>query len=325
MTLNITFLDAGTFPAHFDFEKPNIKYFWQQFNHTPENKIIERCQDSDIVISNKVVLNAETLTQLPNLKMIAVAATGFNNIDIEYCQQNNIAVNNVSNYSTDSVCEHILTMIFTLKRQLTRYNLDVHKDNWTDSEYFCRQLGPISDVNGSVLGIVGFGNLGKKLKHAAETLGMTVLISERKGKNSIRQGYTAFDEVLASADIISLNCPLDNENHHLFSQSEFNAMKKSAIFINTARGPLVNEADLLCAIESNDIAACGLDVVSVEPITKNNPIRQLFGKDNVIITPHVAWSSEKSLTNLMRGINKNIERFNENDCEGFLVPIQPFE
>ncbi|WP_305416845.1 D-2-hydroxyacid dehydrogenase [Photobacterium leiognathi] len=309
---HIVFLDRATIPSHITIPRPRIPHQWTQYQRTKPDQVIERLQDATIVISNKVLLTADILSQLPKLKFIAIGATGTNNVDIDYCHQHHLPVANIRGYATRSVPEHVIAMIFALKRNIVGYQQDIIAGEWQKQQQFCFFTHPISDIAGSTLGIVGKGSLGQATANLAKALGMKVLFADHKGASVCRDGYRPFNDVLQQADILSLHCPLTPETQNLITRVELQKMKSNAILINTGRGGLVNEQDLVDALLHRDIAGAGCDVFTTEPPADDNPLLQHAHLPNLLLTPHVAWGSDSSITTLVEQLIENIECF----CNG---------
>jgi glycerate dehydrogenase len=254
------------------------------------------------------VLDRETLEQLPKLKMVAVAATGTNNVDLECCRERGIVVSNIRNYSVHTVPEHVFMMMLALRRNLLAFRADVLNGAWQKSTQFCLFTHPVQDLYGSTLGIVGSGAIGKSVAQIAAVFGMKVLLAEHKGAASVRHGYTAFDKVLSESDVITLHLPLNEQTRHLISTAEFSLMKPGTILINTARGGLVDEMALLEALRSKRIGGAGFDVLGKEPPTEGHPLLDL-DLPNFILTPHNAWSGRAAMQTLADQLIANIEAF----------------
>ena len=305
----IVFLDRSTIPPHIKLPKPTSPCDWQDYPTTEPEQVVERLQNATIAVTNKVVLNASTLSQLPQLKLIAVSATGTNNIDINYCHQNNIAVANIRGYATKSVPEHVLAMMFALKRNIVGYHQDIQAGVWQQKKQFCFFTHPISDIAGTTLGIIGKGGLGKKVATLAEALGMTVLFAEHKGQTHCREGYTPFSKVIQQADVLTLHCSLNQQTTNLISTDEFNQMKTTSVLINAGRGGLVDEAALITALKTKKIAGAGVDVFTQEPADKSNPLIANAEMPNLILTPHVAWGSDSAIQTLANQLIENIDAY----------------
>ncbi|MCT8676931.1 2-hydroxyacid dehydrogenase [Glaesserella parasuis] len=309
--LNIVFLDRTGIPATHNIPRPSFPHNWIEYDRTSAEETYERAKDADIVITSKVLFGRELLAKLPKLKLIAITATGTNNIDLVAAKELGIAVKNVTGYSSVTVPEHVLGMIFSLKHSLMSYHRDqVTSDRWATCGQFCYVDYPITDVRGSTLGVFGKGCLGTEVGRLAELVGMNVLYAEHKGATTIRDGYTPFEEVLKQADIVTLHCPLTETTQNLINAETLALMKPTAYLINTGRGPLVDEAALLDALENGTIAGAGLDVLVKEPPAIDNPLIQAAKRlPNLLITPHVAWASDSAVTTLVNKVAYNIEEF----------------
>lgn len=305
----VVFLDRATIPAQIQIPSPSFAHDWVEYDLTSSEQVVERLADADIVISNKVVLDQSVLIQLPNLKMIAVAATGFNNVDVNYCAEHNIAVANVRGYATRSVPEHVIAMLFALRRNLFGYHQDIAAGEWQRNKQFCFFTHPIGDVAGSTLGVVGSGALGQATAQLAKALGMTVLFAERKGATECREGYVSFTEMLEQADAITLHCPLNDETRNLIGEAELKQMKPTSILINTGRGGLVDEQALVDSLKQGEIAGAGFDVFTQEPADESNPLIANMHLPNLLLTPHVAWGSDSSIQRLVEILIENINAF----------------
>lgn len=305
----IVFLDTATIPPHIRIPRPGTEHYWQEYASTSAEELDDRLSGADVVISNKVVLNAETLSRHPNLKLIAVAATGTNNVDLEYCRDHDIAVANIQGYATRSVPEHVVAMMFALKRNLLGYHQDVAQGEWQKQQQFCFFTHPITDIAGSTLGVVGSGSLGQATASLARALGMAVLFAERKGAVQCREGYLPFEQVLSEADVVTLHCPLTDETTNLIGSDELEMMKSSAVLINTGRGGLVDETALVNALKEKAISGAGVDVFTQEPADNSNPLLANQHLSNLLLTPHVAWGSDSSINILLTQLMENIDAF----------------
>ena len=302
----IVFLDSASIIA--DIRRPAFPHQWEQYPATSAGQTVERLKDATIVITNKVLLRRETLVQLPKLKMVAVAATGVNNVDVDCCRERGIVVANIRNYSVHTVPEHVFMLMLALRRNLLAFRADVCNGAWQKSEQFCLFTHPVRDLHGSTLGIVGNGAIGTAVAQIALAFGMQVLIAEHKGVAQVRTGYTAFDTVLQESDVISLHLPLNEQTRHLIGTAEFARMKPGALLINTARGGLVDEAALLEALRSKRIGGAGFDVLEKEPPAQGHPLLDL-DMPNFIMTPHIAWSGREAMQTLADQLIDNIEAF----------------
>ena len=302
----IVFLERNTIQAN--FRRPTFEHEWIEYGETLSEQVVERLRGATIVISNKLPLREAELSQLPELKLIAMAATGSDNIDLEYCRKHQIAVSNTRGYAVNSVPEHALMMILALRRNLFAYRADVENGMWQQSKQFCLLTHELRDIKNSVLGIIGYGSIGKAMARLAESVGMRVLISEHKGAASIREGRSAFTEVVRQSDVVSLHCPLTDETRDMFGETEFEMMKRGALLINTARGGLVEDAALIAALRNGQIAGAGFDALREEPPPDGHPLLAL-DLPNFILTPHVAWASNEAVQALADQVIENIEAF----------------
>ncbi|PWI33623.1 glycerate dehydrogenase [Vibrio albus] len=313
-TPKIVFLDRITIPEHVNIPSPSFDHEWINYDLTSPDQVAERIKDADIIVTNKVPLNAETLAGHEKLKLIALTATGFNNVDTAYCRANNIAVTNIRGYATQSVPEHAMAMIFTLMRNLRGYQQDIEAGEWLRQGLFCFFTHPVKDIAGATIGLVGSGALGQAMAELARAVGMNVIFAERKGAKDCREGYLPFEEVLAVADVISLHCPLNDDTCDLIAEPELKAMKSSAIVINTGRGGLVNELALVEALTRGEIAGAATDVFTQEPADKSNPLIANAGLPNLILTPHIAWGSDSALEKLVKILTNNIDAFQRGEA-----------
>ena len=302
----IVFLDRDALRAV--VRRPSFSHEWREYAETARDEIVERLRDASIAIVNKVALKEKALAQLPQLKLIAVAATGVDIIDLESCRRRRIAVCNVRHYANHAVPEHALMLMLALSRNLSNYQLEVKRGAWQLAKQFCLFDHPIRDLHGITLGIIGYGALGQAVEKLALAFGMRVLISERKRANEIRPGRKSFDQILNECDIITLHCALTNETRDMIGAVELEQMRPGAILINTARGGLVNEAALANALLGRAIGGAGFDVLSEEPPHDENP---LLGLDlpNFILTPHNAWASNEAMQALADQLINNVEAF----------------
>jgi len=303
---NIVFLDASTCIA--DIRRPKFDHHWKEYPATSADQTLERLTDATIAITNKVVLSRAILHQLPKLKMVAVAATGTDNVAIDYCRERGIVVSNIRNYSVHTVPEHVFMMILALRRNLLAFRADVRNGAWQAATQFCLFTHPVNDLHGSTLGIIGRGAIGNAVAQIALAFGMKVLFAEHKGVAELRPGYTAFDTVLRESDVITLHLPLNEQTRHLISTAEFSRMQAGAILINTARGGLVDEGALLEALRSGRIGGAGFDVLGKEPPREGHPLLDL-DMPNFILTPHIAWSGREAMQTLADQLIANIEAY----------------
>ncbi len=302
------FLDkASLYPDDLDFSQLDDVASWQWFDHVSSSDVQHCIENAEIVVSNKVLLDREVIDNSKHLKLICVAATGVNNVDIDAARQRGIKVCNVRAYATSSVAQHVFSLILSLNRKLISYKRSVNDGRWSNSDYFCYFGEPISDLEAKVIGIIGYGELGKRVAAIAECFGMEVLIAKRDQADR-RGGRVDLTTLLSTSDVVSLHCPLTESNHHMIGIDEFNVMKPEAILINTARGGLVDEAALLDALKNKKIAAAGVDVLEQEPPSLDHPLIN-YHADNLIVTPHIAWSSRESRQKLVNEIAMNIQAY----------------
>lgn len=302
----IVFLDRNSIKAN--IRQPIFAHEWRDYAETRPGEVVEKLRDATIAISNKVALREADLSRLPTLKFIAIAATGVDNIDLQYCRQRGIIVSNVRGYARYTVPEHTLMMIMALRRNLINYREALRRGAWQRATQFCLLDYPIHDLHGSTLGIIGYGAIGRAVEKLALAFGMNVLIAEHKHAEAIRAGRTPFAEVLRRSDIVTLHTPLTHETRHMIGAVELALMPHHALLINCARGGIVDEAALVEAVQAGVIAGAGVDVLSNEPPRQGNPLLDL-DLPNLIVTPHVAWSSIEAMQILADQLVDNIEAF----------------
>ncbi|OHQ28053.1 hydroxyacid dehydrogenase [Neisseria sp. HMSC066H01] len=304
--LQIVVLDRDTLvnrPFEFDFPHTLSSY-----GTTEAHETLARIRGADIVITNKVVISAEAFAENPQLKLVAVTATGVNNVDVEAAKKNGTAVCNIRAYGNESVAEHAFMMMITLMRNLPAYQRDVAAGLWENSPFFCHLGAPMRDLNGKTLAIFGRGNIGKTLAAYAQAFKMNVVFAEHKHAQSVRDGYVSFDEAIRSADVVSLNCPLTPQTANMIGEAELQQMKPGAILINCGRGGLVDEAALVAALKYGQIGGAGFDVLTQEPPRDGNPLLKAR-LPNLIVTPHIAWASQEAANRLFDILLDNINRF----------------
>jgi glycerate dehydrogenase len=306
MAQHVVFLDRSTLNAQ--VRRPAFEHTWQEYPVTSASELPERLRDATVAITNKVPLRAATLQRLPQLRMIAVAATGYDVIDVDYCRVHGIAVANIRNYAVHTVPEHSFALITALRRNLLAYRHDVEHGRWQQVDQFCFFDHPIRDLYGATIGIIGEGVLGQGTASIARGFGMHVLFADHAPPKAPGVAFTPFDEVLARSDVISLHVPLTAETRNLIGIEQFRKMKRTAILINTARGGLVDEQALAQALGEGLIAGAGFDVLSKEPPKQGNPLLELR-LPNFILTPHVAWASDGAMQFLADQLIDNIEAF----------------
>lgn len=278
------------------------------FDRTPADKIVERAADADIVLTNKVPFSADTLRQLPRLRFICVLATGYNIIDTEAAARQGVVVANIPAYSTMSVAQMAFAHILNITNHVASYAREVADGKWTNCPDFCFWDSALTELAGKTMGIVGLGNTGMATARIAIAMGMKVVALTSKSADTLPEGITPapLDDVLASADVVSLHCPLTPSTRHLINAASIAKMKPSAILINTGRGPLVDEQAVADALNGGRLAAFGADVLSQEPPRGDNP---LLSARNCFLTPHIAWATLEARTRLMSTATENVRQF----------------
>ena len=304
----IVFLDRDSLIAN--VRPPAFEHAWQDYPATAPHEVVERLRGASVAVTNKVPLRADAIAQLPDLKLVAVAATGTDNVDLAACRERGIAVCNIRDYSLVSVPEHTFALMLAVRRSLKAYARDVAAGRWQQSTRFCLLDHPIGDLAGSRLGIVGYGALGRRVAEIGRAFGMEIVVSSRSPVSARRDQWRPMQlplsSLLMTADVVSLHLPLTDETRHMIGAAELARMKKSAILINTARGGLVDEAALAEALTKGTIAGAGFDVLSKEPPAPDNPLLQL-DLPNFILTPHVAWASAGAMQTLADMLVENID------------------
>jgi glycerate dehydrogenase len=302
----IVFIERNTIQA--DFRRPKFPHDWVEYPESFAPQVAERIRDATVIISNKLPLGEPQLAEARNVKMIAIAATGSDCVDLNYCRSRGITVSNVRGYAANSVPEHVLLLILALRRNLFAYRADVKEGKWQTSKQFCLLTHPLNDIKGSTIGIIGYGAIGKSMAQLAEGFGMKVLLAEHKGVTDIRPGRTSFTEALKESDIVTLHCPLNDETRDMFGAEEFAMMRANALLINTARGALIQDEALIKALQSGLIAGAAVDCLREEPPRRGNALLDL-NLPNFIVTPHVAWASDEAVQALADQVIDNIEAF----------------
>ena len=305
-TESIIFIERNTF--NIDFRRPSFPHEWVEYDETDEHQAVERMRDATIVICNKLAMRENVLSQLPKLKLIAVAATGTDNVDLDYCHTHGIAVCNTRGYALGSLPEHALMLMLALRRNLVAYRDDVRAGRWQEARMFCLLDHPIGDLRGTVLGIIGFGTLGQAMARLGAAIGMEVIVADHKHATSIRPGRESFADVLRRSDVLTLHCPLTEETKNMIGAAELSQMKRDALLINTARGGLIDDEALLATLKEKRLGGAGLDVLRVEPPRDGNPLLDA-DLPNLIVTPHNAWASRQAMQTLADQLVDNLEAF----------------
>lgn len=316
---NIVLLDGktmGTFDFSILSELGNFKYY----DFTTEEEVVDRIKEANVIITNKVVLNENNLKEAKNLEIICEMATGYNNIDIEYARNNSIAVTNVAGYSTNTVVQHTFAVLLSLYNKIAYYDDYVKSGRYIDSNIFTHLDKSLNDISGKTFGIIGLGEIGKKVARIAEAFGAKVIYYSTSGKNSTDEFERVnFEELLNRSDIISIHAPLNERTLGLINYEAMKKMKKSVVLINMGRGPIVVEEDLAKAIDEDLISGAALDVFEKEPINKGNMLLKVKNKEKLILTPHIAWASIESRTRLFNEMVENIKAFYKGDMRNRIV------
>lgn len=296
-----------------DLNFDNFKDFGQLtvYKKSNQEEVVERIADAEIVITNKCQITKDIIDKCENLKYIGVTATGFNTIDIDYCKQKGIVVCNVPAYSTNAVAQQVFAYILSVCNKVEKHNQRVKQGDWQNCEYFCFYENGLMELAGKTIGLVGFGNIAQKVAKLANAFDMEVVSFTRTVREEYKINYpyvkfTSLEDMLKESDIISVHCPLTDETKNLIRKENIEKMKKDVIFINTSRGPVVNEQDLADALNNDLIKYACVDVVSVEPIEKDNP---LLTAKNCLITPHTAWAPKETRERLLSVVYDNVKSF----------------
>jgi len=298
------FLDRASVIAN--VRRPRGATDYLEYPHSEAHELVERLRSATVAITNKVPLREAVLRQLPQLRMIAVAATGYDIVDVGYCRDHGIAVANIRNYAVHTVPEHAFALILALRRNLLAYRADVEQGLWNRSEQFCLLDHPILDLHGAQLGIIGEGALGRAMAAIGAAFGMRAVFRDHPQRVGEDLEYQPLPRLLAESDVVSLHCPLLPSTHNLIGEAELRTMKRTAILINTARGGLVDERALVRALQEGTIAGAGFDVLTVEPPREGNPLLDLR-LPNLIVTPHIAWASRGAMQFLADQLIDNID------------------
>ncbi len=309
--MQAVFLDKGTFSDNIDLPAPAGVTDYITYNDTPQELIVERCKNADIIFTNKVKISAEVIAKLPKLKLIQLTATGMNNVDQDACTKHDIALYNVAGYAVKSVPEHTFMLMLTAMRAGIYYHNKAVDGTWADNGNFCLLDIPLIDLEEKTLGIIGIGTIGKRVTDIARAFGMTVLWAEHQGRAPRNDDYTDFDEVLARADVISLHCPLNEQTQHLINKDTLAKMAKQPLIVNVARGGIVDSQALTDAINNEQIIGYATDVFEQEPITDDDPLLTVADHPRVIFSPHNAWGSKSAQVTLWQILSKQVTDFIE--------------
>ena len=311
--LTIAFLDRNSFASHLTLRPPRIPHSWSQYDNTKTDNLVKRLQGIQIAVTNNVVIDKASLQQLPQLKLIALTATGYNNIDIQACKAAGVAITNVRDYASTTLTEHCMGLMLALSRNLLLYHQLVVNKQWNNTQAHQLFPYPIEDLHEKTLVVIGKGNLGQAVAARAADFGMHTVFAEHRGALEVRPGYSEFFAALAQADVISLHCPLNDTTAGMLDTQAFQAMHKRPLLINTARGGLIDEPALIEALTTGMVRGAALDVLSTEPPETSHPLVELSQTHpNVLITPHIAWASEAGQLAAWEQTMENVESFCKN-------------
>jgi len=305
----IVVLDRATIASHITLKAPAFAHEWVDHDRTSDDEVAARAADASILIVNKVRVNRGNLGGAARLKLIAVAATGLDNVDLPFCREQGITVSNIRNYAIHTVPEHAFSLILALSRNLMGYREDVQAGAWKRSGQFCFFNEPVFDLHGKRLGIYGEGSIGQSVAALGRAFGMDVVFAAHKGIEGLGPLYTPFEEVVRTADVHTLHCPLLPGTRGMIGLPEFRKMKRSAIVVNTARGGLIVEEDLDIAVREGLITGAAIDVLAGEPPDDDHPLVRLSRERNFILTPHTAWASTEAMQALSHQLIDNIDNF----------------
>jgi len=308
-TKRIVYLDRSSLPTHIDIPPPLHPHEWVNFSASHSDQIVERCIDADVIVTNKVPVTKSVLNACPRVRHIAVTATGYNIIDIDACQELGVSVSNIPSYAATTVSEHVIMCALTLRRELNLYRHEVINDAWQSSQTFCLFDKPIHDLAGCKFGVIGFGQIGRATAKLANALGMNIVYHSRTAHENNIATQVSFAELISTCDVISVHCSLNEETENLIGTSEIAKMQAHTILINTARGGIVNETEVVKAINDGKLGGIAFDVLATEPPNDNSPLLSIAKKTNVIITPHIAWASEQAMQHLVSILSSNIDAF----------------
>ncbi len=308
--MQIVFLDKKTVGEVTNFNLLHKLGTVDVYDHTQADEVVSRAEGKEVIITNKVVVNKEIMEALPDLKLICVAATGTNNVDLEYAKEKGITVKNVVSYSTESVAQSAFAMLLHLLNRLSYYEAYVKSGAYAKGDIFTHHGPAFWELNGKRLGVIGLGNIGRRVARIADGFGMEVVFYSTTGRNN-NINYKRFDldTLLGTSDVVSIHASLTETTRDLINYEKIKLMRPCAIILNTGRGGIINEADLSRALNENMIAGACLDVLSAEPIKSTNPLLKVIDKEKILITPHMAWASMESRARLIEGVARNIEQY----------------
>lgn len=310
--MKIVFLDAKTLGDDLDLSAYDALGEVVKYDFSTPQQARERTKDADVIILNKVAINEASIGEARKLKLVCVTATGTNNLDKEYLDKMGIAWRNVAGYSTESVAGHTFALAFYLLEKMRYYDDYVKSEKYVGDTTFTHFANVFHELSGKTWGIIGLGNIGQRVADIAKMFGCKIIYFSTSGKNN-KEGYerVSFEELLKTSDIVSVHAPLNEDTQDLMNYEAFCQMKNSAIFLNLGRGPIVVEEDLARALNEGKIQGAGLDVLRVEPMSADNPLKDIKDSDKLIITPHIGWASVEARTNLMKIIEGQIKEFFE--------------
>lgn len=309
--LNAVILDETSFNNNGDMDLTNLLALnenWKRYDETGKEQRLERLKNVQIAVANKVVFDKELLQQLPDLKVILLAATGMDNIDRDYCEANGIAYYNVTDYCTASLAQHVFTLILSLSTSINDYQRVTRNGEWSKSPHFCTLQYPIQELAGKTLGLIGYGSLAKGVEKLAKAFDMNIMLGARVGSTEAANGRVLIEDMLPQVDVLSVHCPLTPETNKMINYDFLSKMKSSAFIINSARGAVIDNADLAKALRDGVIAGAGIDVLEVEPPPADHP---LLDPDipNLILTPHVAWAAKEARQRVVEKVAANLKHW----------------
>lgn len=312
--LNIVYLDASSIGEVKALKKLNELGNYTSYSLTKPEERINRIKGNQVVITNKVIIDKEIMDACPDIRLVCISATGMNNVDLDYAKRKNIEVKNVAGYSTESVVQSTMAMMFYLLHKLPYFDNYVKSGEYSKSPIFTHHGRTFWELKDKQFGIIGLGTIGKRMAEVVSTFGANVVYYSTSGNNlNAPYKHLDFKQLVQTSDVISVHCPLNEKTENLFVYDTFRDMKRTAILLNAGRGKIVNECDLARALNENLIAAAGLDVLETEPINKDNPLLKLDNPEKLLITPHIAWISQEAREILVEGIISNIKSWmNEN-------------
>ncbi|MCE2680579.1 MAG: D-2-hydroxyacid dehydrogenase [Burkholderiales bacterium] len=303
---HVVWLEKDSFRV--EIPRPAAAHVWTEYNHTPPETLLQRIAPANVLIVNKCRIGPAELDTCPHLEMIAITATGTDNVDLNACEARGITVKNVVNYGAHAVAEHVMASLLTLTRHIREWSDLAHDGSWSESRFFCLHTHAMRSLSSQTLGILGSGAIGQQLALFAQAFGMSVIRLERQGARQVRPGYVPFEQGLKTVDALSLHCPLNPETRGLINRKTLALMKPDAIVLNTARGGLIVFEDLLEALEAGRLGGAAIDVLDVEPPPKHHTMVRA-SHPRLLLTPHVAWATVEAQTTLAGRVKQNIDAF----------------